>query len=176
MAVSTDPSPCTNAATEPDDNAPPLSFTIRDLHAGKIKPADLHAETRRQIVAHLSGDGVSVLEMAVLLQCSERTIKRDRAETRRLEAVPVHPRAVREAAGDVMIAAETSIHRIRRALRDKDVPPGIRLAAEERCFRIARDAAHTLIRLGYPRADIDDRFDETMEKIFNQLTRKRAQR
>jgi hypothetical protein len=119
------------------------------IKSGRTGPDGIAPADRRQLVAFLAADGLSTAEIAQLLQVSDRCIERDKKAIREGNAIPKDPRLVAQMVGRLVAEAELSVQRIRRATREKEVEPAVRVDAEHRCFQILNDLTHTLQRLGY---------------------------
>jgi hypothetical protein len=119
------------------------------IKAGRTGPGTIAPADRRQLVAFLAADGLSNAEIAQVLQVSDRCVERDKRAIREANAIPKDPRLVAQMVGRLVAEAELCVQRIRRATREKEVEPGVRVDAEHRCFQIVNDLTHTLQRLGY---------------------------
>jgi len=119
--------------THAEPKARPGSSVLKLLklvRSGSLSGKNLAMEDRLRCVEHLTGEGVSVPEIAELLGVSERTIARDRVQIRRNNALQPNSLLVSEIAGVVLHDAERAIGRMRRLARDPNVPPAVRLEAE----------------------------------------------
>ncbi len=56
----------------------PILELIRQIKAGSVAPQHIATAERQACVMHLSAEGLSVPEIAQVLQRSDRTITRDR--------------------------------------------------------------------------------------------------
>lgn len=122
---------------------------LRQIQSGVVHPANLTAETRQSVVEHLSAEGYSLSEIAEILKTSERTVARDRKSIRQANAVTRDPAMIEQMVGQLLNEAQNCICRIRRAARDKEAAPAIRIDAEHRVYLILSDLTQRLQGLGY---------------------------
>jgi len=94
-------------------------------------------------------DGYSTADMAQILKVSDRSIERDKKAIREANALSADPELAEQMVGRLVYEAELSIQRIRKAARDKNTPPAVRIEAEHRCYQIESDLIASLQRLGY---------------------------
>jgi len=104
---------------------------------------------RRACVGYLTGESISIPEIAQLLGRDERTIQRDRASIRAQNALSVSPGFINEVAGEMLREARGCAERIRRAARDRDAEPSDRIEAERACFDVAARSIELLQSLGF---------------------------
>jgi hypothetical protein len=95
------------------------------------------------------GEGYSTAEMAQILKVSDRSIERDKKAIREANALSAGPELVEQMVGRLVCEADLSIQRIRKAARDKDTSPAVRIDAEHRCYQIVSDMVASLQSLGY---------------------------
>ncbi len=142
---------------------------VRDLREGKIAAANLAVEDRQAIVEYYSAQGLSVSEMAVVMNVSDSTIKRDRAAIRRANAITPGRAIGDELIAELMAQAENAIERLRRAARETDSHrPTVhqRMRAEINCFHIYRDLIRLLHKMGYIPAGTAIEMDPELMKLF----------
>ncbi len=132
-----------------EDEQPSVLTLIRRIQNGSLGPKNLSTQDRRSCVEHLTGEGYSATEIAEVLKASERTIFRDRGAIQESHAVKKDPRLVEQMVGRLMQEAELAISRTRRAVRDKNTPAVVKVAAERSCWRIFSELIQGLQRLGY---------------------------
>ena len=132
-----------------DDRTTSFITLIRGIQQRSISPRSLSPEDRRHCIEHLTADGYSALEIAEILQVSERTVARDRAEIRQANAVSREPKLTGEMVGQLVQQAEQCIGRIRRITRDRQVNPQTRVDGERACWLITRELIERLQSLGY---------------------------
>ena len=143
------PSHPPNPAPGDDANGRTVSL-LRKIESGAVNPTCIGVPERRQLVGFLmGGDGCSTAEISQILQVTDRTIERDKKAIRESNAIARDPRLVEQMVGRLCGEAELSIQRIRRAVRDKKVPPSVRVDAEHRCFEIVKGMIQQLQGLGY---------------------------
>ncbi len=122
---------------------------LKKIQSGAINPSNIDKDSRRPLVAHLTGDGYSIAEMAEILKVSERTIERDRKAIRESNAIPRDPKMVEQVVGQLSSEADLCTQRIRKAVRGNDAPEHVKVEAEHRCFQIRSDLFQRLQGIGY---------------------------
>jgi transposase-like protein len=139
--------PDNNRNRHPDDRS--VLSIIRDIHQGAIEAKNLTPETRRRCVEHFTGEGYSVADIAEILKVTERTIGRDRAAIRKINAVERDPEMTAEIVGQLILQADICIQHIRRVTRERATPPNVRVDGEKACWVIFRDFVQRLQTLGH---------------------------
>lgn len=122
---------------------------LSEIKAQRLDAKDLSKEERRRCVMHLGSEGVSVPEMAALLQTSERTVHRDRSAIRQDQALEPDPKFAGIVAGRLMSEMEICIARVRRVTRDRETPPAVKVDAERVAFEIQDRCVQRLQSLGF---------------------------
>lgn len=140
------PLPSDNTACDTEERT--LSL-LQKIQAGVMDPKCIRPAERRLIVSYLMADGYSTADIAQILKVSDRSIERDKNAVREANAIAADPALVEQMVGRLVLEAELSIQRIRKAVRDKDTPHSVKVDAEYRCFQIASDMVSSLQRLGY---------------------------
>jgi len=130
-------------------SAQPVLDLIGKLKEGEIRGRTLSAPDRRRCVEYLTGEGLSIPEIAQLLGRTERTIQRDRAFIRTQNALSVTPGLANELAGEMWREARGCTERMRRAARDREAAPSERIDAEKACFDITARSIELLQSLGF---------------------------
>ena len=120
---------------------------MRQIDSGKINPTTLSKESRLACVEVLLLEGYSVAEIAQILRCSDRTVRRDRKQLRQIYAARHDEYKVGLHLGQLLQQADTAISHIRRALRDDEATPADRVKGELACWKIANDLANHLKEL-----------------------------
>lgn len=133
----------------PDDAQERTLTLMQKIQTGLMDPKCLRNEERRLIVCYLMGDGYCTAEMAQILGRSERTIERDKKAIRQANAIVVSPQFVEQMAGRLISEADLCIQKIRKAARDKNIPPTTMIDAQYRCFQIISQVTTSLQHLGY---------------------------
>lgn len=140
-------------SAEPAAPPPPVERSVLDLvleiRAGTADPRHLSAQDRQACVAHLTGEGLSVPEIAQFLKRNERTITRDRKAIQELAALDHDPKLAGQMAGQLVTEAMLCIDRIRRVSRDRETPPAVKVDAERSCFQILTGLVERLQSMGY---------------------------
>lgn len=143
-------SPANPSDTAPTDDGDGRTVSLlRKIESGAVDPKCLSVSGRRQVVGFLMGDGYSTAEMGQILQVGDRTIERYKKSIRESNAISRDPKLVEQMVGRLVGEAELSVQRIRKAGRDKKVPPAVKVDAEHRCYQIVSDLIQSLQRLGY---------------------------
>lgn len=132
--------------TAPERSVLTLIQMVRDR---QIAAASLCPSDRRRCVEHLSQEGYSAVEIAEVLQVSERTITRDRVQIRRRNALERDPGLAKEAVGELCDFARHSMARLRRLARDRGTPPATKVDAERAAWRTMYELTQKLQSLGY---------------------------
>jgi transposase len=122
---------------------------LKQIQSGRMDPSSVSKSSRRQLVVHLINDGYSTPDIAEILKVSDRTIERDRKAIRESNALSRDPRLVEQMTGRLVGEAELCVQRIRKAARDKEASPMVRIEAEHKCFQIVSGVVEGLQRLGY---------------------------
>ena len=122
---------------------------IRSIKSKELAAKSLNTEDRRACVEHLSAEGLSVPEIAKVLERSDRTIARDRKVIQQRNALDHDPAFAGEMAGRLMSELDNSVGRIRRAARGADVPPAVRIDAERACVEILCKIVERVQSMGY---------------------------
>ena len=156
-----DPNEIQEHPPEPDDKPTVLSV-IRGLQNGTVIARTLSITSRRACVEHLTGEGLSVVEIAEILKVSERTVARDRQAIHVANAVQRDPALVAQVVGRLTHETDLSISRMRRVARDKNTAASVKVDAEHRCCQVYSDYIQNLQRLGHlPTAAHEIRADLT---------------
>jgi hypothetical protein len=122
---------------------------LAKVRSGEVKADILGKDERQPLVIWLVVEGLTTAEIAHTLRVRDRTIERDRQDIREANAVAADPKLTAIVVGQLLAQAELSTQRIRRIARDRDVPPGVKIDAEFRCYQIASDYLKRLQSLGY---------------------------
>lgn len=122
---------------------------ISEIKSGAVNGRNLEPETRRECVAYLSAEGLSIPEMAKVLGWNDRTIRRDLELIREQNALKVGDSFAEQMAGELVAEARNCTARIRRAIRDKDAAPADRVEGERAVFQILNDLLARLQSMGY---------------------------
>ena len=130
-------------------SAPSALSTLREIQGGTLSGNTLAPADRQRIVEHLWSEGYSVTETAEIIKVCERTIHRDRAALRQVNALKPHDGLVPEMVGGLVRQAEQTVSRLRRLSRDKASAPAAKIEAELGCWSVSRELISTLQTLGY---------------------------
>lgn len=122
---------------------------LRDVHEGRLSGQMLAKPDRIRIVEHMTAEGYSALEIAEVLKVTDRTVTRDRADVRAMNALAITSGFVLETVGQLAATAEQVKRRLRRIGRDASAKPADRIAAEMGAWQVERELVTTLQGLGY---------------------------
>jgi len=122
---------------------------IRAIKIGGLDPKRLSLEDRQACVMHLGLEGLSVPEIAQVLNVSDRTVMRDRKALQRANAIEHDPKLAGQFAGRLAIEAEACISRIRRVTRDKEALYAVKVDGEKACFEIVDKLSQRLQSMGF---------------------------
>jgi len=122
---------------------------LSDLANGNLTPEAMPKPQRLRCVEYLSEHGYSADESAHLLRVSPRTIKRDRAEARKNQALEPGIDLGDQLMGEHHRLATASIERLTRLALDAETPAYARLWAEESILRIHQRLLDNARKLHY---------------------------
>lgn len=133
-----------------DKKAPEKSAQnlIQGIKDGSIDPSALSKEERQSCVEAMVLEGCSAAQMAQLLSCSEKTIRRDLADIRARNAINPSPELARQIIGNFVMKSEAHQARLMRLARSSEGPPGVRVEAEVAAFHVLLKSAQLLQSLG----------------------------
>ena len=143
------PPGCEAKLASPEWAQRPARELVEDIKSGKLRAAELDAQTRCLCVAHMTGEGYGNGQIAEALGISERTIQRDRELLRKAHARPPHPALGDEVLGELERLAAASVARLTRLARDAASPPYVRLWAEDAIIRNYQRFVETARRMEY---------------------------
>src|SRR5262245_18680767 len=95
-------------AHQPEEGRPVMDM-IEAIKGQHLDPRGLSTAERQACVSYLCIEGMTVPEIARILQRADRTIRRDRHEIRERNALDHDPRLAAVMAGQLMTEAETAI-------------------------------------------------------------------
>lgn len=102
---------------------------IRDLKQGRVRGSQLTPDRRRQCVEFLMLEDVSKHEIADLIGCCERTVRRDLAHIRRDNALLPSSDTHKEILGQYRMQIERSVSRLNKIVRDQSASPTDKITA-----------------------------------------------
>ena len=132
-----------------NDNEERTISLLQKIRTRTIDPNSIRLPERHLIVSYLMADGYGTAEIAQILNVSDRTIERDKKAIREANAIATDPELAEQVVGRLVLEADLSIQRIRKAVRDTDTPPAVKVDAEHRCFQIISEMTKSLQSLGY---------------------------
>ncbi|MEM9084167.1 MAG: hypothetical protein AAGB34_11270 [Planctomycetota bacterium] len=122
---------------------------IRAIKSGELNPGKLSSDERRLCVQHfLYIEGLGVMEIALILHVSDRTIRRDRKVIHESNAIKADPELAGIYAGRLHAEMEACQQRIRKISRDQSVSASARIDAERQCFDMLDSTIERLQSLG----------------------------
>lgn len=116
---------------------------IRQLHSKQLTRKEISKEEILACVEHLTREGALAVEIAEMLSCSDRTIRRDLEAIRSRNAMEFDPSTGAQLLSEFKELYDHAIQRLRRAERDSSAKPSERvmalralLTASERCAKL----------------------------------------
>ncbi len=146
------------------------AILLQKIKSGEINPRALKAEERQVCVDILIlEEGLKKTQVAQLLCCTERTIRRDidtiNEKNRQKPSLELAEKLI----GKMLVRAEIHISHLMRLARSKDGSPAERAQAEYMAWKIRVDLMGRLQTLGYlplkPQAIVGDVFHHVDGKI-----------
>lgn len=134
--------------TDNDTTSRPVLELIKSLQNDTLTGQSLARQERRLVVEHLTGEGYSVVEIAAILKMAERTVARTRKAIREANSVEADPKFTAEMVGHLVLQADITMARIRRAIRGSSVSIAVKVDGERSCWTIVRELVQALQRLG----------------------------
>lgn len=122
---------------------------LLEIKTGRFDPKFLCPADRRVLVSVLMVEGQSTADTAHLLGVSDKTIEQDKRAIREQNAIAKNPKFVEQMVGRFVSEVETSMQRIRKAVREKDVSITDKIQGEHRCSLILDTVVERLQKLGY---------------------------
>ena len=139
------------------------AILLQKIKSGEINPRALKAEERQVCVDILILDeGLKQTQVAQLLRCTERTIRRDidaiNEKNRQKPSLELAEKLI----GKMLVRAEIHISHLMRLARSQDGSPAEKAQAEYMAWKIRVDLMGRLQTLGYlplkPQAIVEDVF------------------
>ena len=122
---------------------------VHRLHARQLDAAELSADMRRECIFHLTEEGLTNIEIGELIHISARTVTRDRAALRALDAIEPNLLLGDQMLGELERLTTSSVQRLTRTARDPQSPPQVRVWAEEAIVRTYQRLIETARRMHY---------------------------
>ena len=127
----------------------PISFYIQGLQNGTIRASSLSTDTIEEIVKALYGEGSSPLQIAQLLDKTDRTVRRYLAEIREKNALTPNLEQAKQFVGELVQKARISHSYLLRLARSKEGSISEKAQAEFAGWRILKELTEKLQTLGY---------------------------
>jgi len=169
-------------ATPTNREDQPVLVMINQIKDRQLPPKSLSSEDRRRCVEVLRGEGYNLAEIGRILQCSERTIRRDLQALRAEHALSPDPHLAEQFVGNLVKEAEASVAHLRRLARESSASVMERLMAESSAWKVYREMIEKLQSLGYlPRmpagvvADVFQHAASDPSAAYDQLTERLKQ-
>jgi len=153
---------------------------IQEIKDGILSPKTLSKEVRQQCVKFLCSEGYAETGVARILECSERTIRRDLKEIREHSALVPDVDLAKQIVGDMFLKARTHHAYLMRLARTSSISASDKTQAELGAWRIQKELIEKLQTLGYlplvPHkisADIfhhEDEEEKTLGELKDELT------
>ena len=113
-----------------NDNEERTISLLQKIRTRTIDPNSIRLPERHLIVSYLMADGYGTAEIAQILNVSDRTIERDKKAIREANAIATDPELAEQVVGRLVLEADLSIQRIRKAVRDTETPHNVKVEAE----------------------------------------------
>lgn len=127
----------------------PALNLIQGIRDGSIDPSCLTKEERQSCIETLFLEGYSPPQMSQLLECSEKTVRRDLTEIRTKNALNPSPELAKQIIGNFLMKSEAHQTRLMRLARSNEGPPGARVEAEVSAFHVLLKSMQLLQSLGF---------------------------
>lgn len=135
--------------TSEKDDGPQTLVLLQKIKNGKIEAKSIGKIERRLLVRFLKAEGQPTVEIAHLLNVSDKTIERDKKALREENTITKDPKLVKQMVGRLVAEAELCIQRMRKFARGKDTPASVKVDGEHRCFQIFEKTIERLQSLGF---------------------------
>lgn len=129
------------------DDRPILSI-IQKIKTGEIDPKGLLRDVRRQCVEALLFEGYSVAQIAQILSCSEKTVRRDIDILQDQNFAARNANLVNRLIGNLLIKMETHSSFLMRLARGREGSVGERVQAEYLAWKATEEATKLLQTMG----------------------------
>ncbi|MEI6092919.1 MAG: ECF-type sigma factor [bacterium] len=130
------------------DDEPILSL-IQGVKDGRVDPSTIDKDIRIKCVEVLWLEGYKISEMAQVLKCSDKTIKRDLNEIREINAISPDVNLAKTIIGEYLLKARNSHSYLSRLARSKEGSINEKAQAEYYAHMVASDSISKLQSLGY---------------------------
>ncbi|MCX6113167.1 MAG: ECF-type sigma factor [Proteobacteria bacterium] len=130
------------------DDEPILSL-IQGVKDGRIDPSTIDKDIRIKCVEVLWLEGYKTSEMAQVLKCSDKTIKRDLSEIREINAISPDVNLAKTIIGEYLLKARNSHSYLSRLASSKEGPINEKAQAEYYAHIVISDSVSKLQSLGY---------------------------
>jgi len=127
----------------------PIVTLIQRIKSGEINPRDIDRELRKGCVEILYAEGYSIVQLAQLLACSEKTISRDLKEVQAKNALSPSVELAKQFIGNMTKSAEVHIQHCMQLARQKNASVSEKTNAEYAAWKIKKELAEKLQLLGY---------------------------
>jgi len=153
------------------ENEPVLSL-IQGIKDGRVDPSTVGKDIRIKCVEVMWLEGYKTSEMAQILKCSDKTIKRDLNEIREINAISPDVNLAKKIIGEYLLKARNSHSYLSRLARSKEGSINEKAQAEYYAHMVLSDSVSKLQSLGYlPNAtravvgDIFHHYDNDAEEL-----------
>jgi hypothetical protein len=127
----------------------PIIDIVERINAGTLDPKILDKPERQECVELLYSHGYGVPQMAKILRCCNRTIRRDIRDIRRRNALSPSVDFSKEIAGWIYQAAENTFQRMNRMVVNGSMPDRDRGKLMFLYWRGHVDVVNVMLKLGY---------------------------
>ncbi len=127
----------------------PVLAVIQQIQAGQLSPRTLDRGTRQSCVEVLTAEGYAQSGIAQILQCSDRTIRRDLQDIRDRNGFLPSADLAMALVGELVTRAEHQEAMLTRLARDNSASVSERAQAAYLAWRVRSDLTQRLQSLGY---------------------------
>ena len=139
-----------NANSQVHDNEDkPILTVIQQLKDGTRNPKSLTREERQQCIEACTLEGYTVHQIAQLLQCSEKTVRRDLAAIRERNAMTPNVEFVKQLVGDVYQKITSHHDYLVRVAKIKETGAAEKIVAISAACKALTDLFKLLQSVGY---------------------------
>jgi len=154
----------------------PLLTLIQQIKDGLIAPESIDKEVRRQCVELLDAEGYTHSQMSQILKCSEKTIARDKKDTRKRNELSPNVEFAKQIIGELFNKGINHHNYLMRLARMKDASVSEKMQSEFAAWKVLKELIEKLQSLGYlpqkPReliADFSHHITSDDEKSLREL-------
>ena len=155
-----------------DDNDRPVLKIIQDIKSGTVDPKKLDRDVRKQCVETLMLEGYNVPQIAQIMGCSEKTIRRDIAQIRERNALAPSVDLCKRMVGDLLMKAEAHRVYLMRLARNPEGSISEKSQSEYLAWKVTEDLIKLLQTMGYMPQKPKEVIGDIIHRMANQETEK----